>query len=196
MKKFNKIAIVTCVTAAIFGMSLAYADSTDYNSNTTVQNPSANVSDAAITAQIKASFAKSKILHANKISVSAQNGVVFLEGMVNSNTQYEEAVSLAQSTNGVNNVNVDKFNVKDSKAPLTDTYITAKIKGALMKAKTEGQDISILSTHVETKDGVVYLSGTLNNAQEVTNAIAVAKTIDGVKDVKSALIVNNSGNNQ
>lgn len=189
MKNFKTIVVASFVTAAISGMNLVYADSMQNNMNTAVQKSAAYISDAAITTQVKAGFAKSKILNVFDIGVTTTDGVVFLTGTVDSDTQYEEAVSLAQSTNGVNNVNVDKFTVKDSTAPLTDIYITAKVKGAIIKASVEGKEVSILNTHVETKDGVVFLSGTLDNTQEIDNAIAITKAIDGVTDVKSSLTV-------
>lgn len=189
MKKLSKIVIGTLAATTLSVVSVTYADSTQTDSTATVQTTASHVSNSTIETQVKESFSKSKVLNSSTIAVTARNGVVYLEGTVDTNTQYEEAVTLAQATDGVTNVDVDKFTVKDSKAPLTDTYTTAKIKGTFLKASMQGKDISVLNTHVETKDGIVYLSGSLDNSQQVTNAIAAAKSVDGVKQVKSELTV-------
>ncbi len=77
--------------------------------------------------------------------------------------------------------------IKNSTAPLNDTFLTARVKGAYLKAKVSGSKISYINTHIETKDSVVYLSGTLDNAKQISNAIFIAKNINGVKEVKSSL---------
>ena len=66
-----------------------------------------------------------------------------------------------------------------------DTMITGKVKAALLAdSEVKGLDI-----HVDTKDGDVTLSGTVDSQAQIDNAQRIAKTIDGVKNVNSTLTV-------
>lgn len=62
---------------------------------------------------------------------------------------------------------------------VSDTWITTKVKSALLvDDSTPGMDIN-----VETKDGVVSLSGTVATEAEREMAITKAKQIQGVREV-------------
>ncbi|MHB8708181.1 MAG: BON domain-containing protein [Desulfuromonadales bacterium] len=66
-----------------------------------------------------------------------------------------------------------------------DTVITTKVKAAIFEEPT----LKTLQINVETRNGVVQLSGFVDNAQSVTKAAAVARTVKGVISVKNDLIV-------
>ena len=66
-----------------------------------------------------------------------------------------------------------------------DTAITTKVKAGLVKEP----DLSSLGIHVETEKGVVMLSGFVNSKAEADKAVKVAKGVDGVSNVKSAIQV-------
>lgn len=68
---------------------------------------------------------------------------------------------------------------KDSDQPVTDTWITTKVKAEL--ATTEG--VKSNDVTVKTVDGVVMLTGTLANDIAVKKAIAAAESVKGVKKV-------------
>ena len=70
----------------------------------------------------------------------------------------------------------------DSDQPVTDTWITTKVKADL--ATTDG--ISSTDISVETVNGVVTLIGVLDSKTGVDKAIAVAKGIKGVVDVDAS----------
>jgi hyperosmotically inducible periplasmic protein len=63
--------------------------------------------------------------------------------------------------------------------PVTDTWITTKVKAEL--ATTDG--VKSTSVDVKTVDGVVTLTGTLATEVAVKKAIAAAESIQGVKKV-------------
>jgi hyperosmotically inducible protein len=67
----------------------------------------------------------------------------------------------------------------DSDQPVTDTWITTKVKAEL--ATTEG--VKSTSVDVKTVDGMVTLTGTLATDVAVKKAIAAAESIKGVKKV-------------
>jgi hyperosmotically inducible protein len=108
------------------------------------------------------------------------------------------ASSVAQKTEGATAVAADKTKdataeaadrTKDAtsktRAALADTAITTKVKAGLVKEP----DLESLGIHVETEKGVVMLSGFVNSKSEADKAVKVAKGIDGVTNVKSAIQV-------
>jgi osmotically-inducible protein OsmY len=72
-----------------------------------------------------------------------------------------------------------------TKLAASDTAITTKVKAGLVKEP----DLESLGIHVETEKGVVMLSGFVNSKAEADKAVKVAKGIDGVSTVKSAIKV-------
>ncbi|WP_269505879.1 BON domain-containing protein [Burkholderia sp. IMCC1007] len=69
-----------------------------------------------------------------------------------------------------------------SDQPVTDTWITTKVKSEL--ATTEGVKSTDIS--VKTVDGVVTLTGVLPSKTAVKKAIAVTRAVKGVKHVDSS----------
>ena len=72
-----------------------------------------------------------------------------------------------------------------AKAYIADSVITAKVKAALVKAP----DVIALEVSVQTDNGVVLLSGFVDNEQQARRAREIATSIAGVKSVKSNLVV-------
>lgn len=153
----------------------------------TVEN---SISDTAITAKVKVLYAKSSLIKASNISVKTMNNTVFLTGKVATDHEYEEAISLARSVAEVTDVNANKLKVTTSKYPLNDTYITAKVKGVLLKERLFGdKEIEYWPVKVETKNGVVYLTGKVDTNEQRTNIVNIITNVDGVKSVNSVITV-------
>ena len=68
---------------------------------------------------------------------------------------------------------------------IDDATITTRVKTAFINDK----EVGALRIDVDTFKGVVTLSGQVKSRQEETKAIALAKSIRGVVDVKSTLQV-------
>ena len=68
---------------------------------------------------------------------------------------------------------------------IADTAITAKVKTAFLA----DADVKGLQVEVDTRDGVVTLSGALDKAANVERAATLAKGIEGVKSVDNRLTV-------
>ena len=62
-----------------------------------------------------------------------------------------------------------------------DTTITAKVKAAFLADKA----VSSMAINVETFKGTVQLSGFANSQNEINQAVAVARSVTGVKAVKN-----------
>jgi hyperosmotically inducible protein len=72
----------------------------------------------------------------------------------------------------------------------SDTWITTKVKAEF--ATTKGVDVTDVS--VDTKAGVVMLTGTVGSEAERQMAITSAKSVKGVKAVEAGkLVVGKSG---
>jgi hyperosmotically inducible protein len=69
---------------------------------------------------------------------------------------------------------------------IDDATITTRVKTALLN----DPDVGGLRIDVDTTVGVVTLSGVVKSKEEEAKAVAVARRIGGVKDVKSTLQVN------
>ena len=67
----------------------------------------------------------------------------------------------------------------DSDQPVTDTWITTKVKAEL--ATTDG--VKSADVSVKTVDGLVTLTGVLDTKLSVDKAVAAAQSIQGVKKV-------------
>ncbi len=80
---------------------------------------------------------------------------------------------------------------EDRAHPVTwvkDSVITTKIK-AKLAADHPG---SMKNIQVDTdKDGVVWMSGTANNQEEINQAVATARNTKGVKSVWSDITIKN-----
>lgn len=90
---------------------------------------------------------------------------------------------MAKGVEGVTSVS-DKLHVRDAKeGSVKDTATTSEIKAKLLA------DDIVPSRHVkvETTDGVVQLSGTVDSQAQSDRAESIAKAVDGVKSVKNDL---------
>jgi hyperosmotically inducible periplasmic protein len=70
---------------------------------------------------------------------------------------------------------------ESSQAPVSDTWITTKVKAELLANETvKGLDIN-----VSTTNGVVTLAGVLDSRTQVDTAIRLAMSVKGVAEVDS-----------
>lgn len=69
---------------------------------------------------------------------------------------------------------------------IDDATVTTRVKTSLLNDPVVGA----LRIDVDTFKGVVTLSGSAKTKEEEAKAIALARQIDGVKDVKSTLQIN------
>lgn len=67
----------------------------------------------------------------------------------------------------------------ESQQPVSDTWITTKVKAALLAES----DVSGLDITVETANGTVSLSGDVENRTQIERATSIARGIEGVRTV-------------
>ncbi len=155
-------------------------------------------SDAWITTKLKSTFATTKGIDVTDVSVDTRAGVVRLTGTVDSVAEKALAVKTARSIEGVKAVQADHLMVHadqdamesghDSMSSGTsmgtkasDAWITTKVKSEF--AMTKGVSFGDIS--VDTKAGVVMLSGQVKSASEKATAIKSARSVTGVKAVEA-----------
>ena len=190
--KISKTLLAVMLTSAVATGS-AYAEN---NAQTTNESAGQKVDssmnkvgnfmdDSAITAKVKAALVDHDNIKSTDISVKTDQKVVTLSGFVESQAQAEEAVKVAKGVEGVTSVS-DKLHVRDAKEGSVKGY--AGDTASEIKAKLLADDIvPSRKVKVETTDGVVQLSGTVDSQAQSDRAESIAKAVDGVKSVKNDL---------
>jgi hyperosmotically inducible protein len=153
--------------------------------------------DAVITGKVKTTMAVDTTVRASHIEVATKDGVVTLTGNIDSQAEKDQAMEIARSTSGVKSV-VDMLEVRTSpetgKAPdpnlsvgehIDDAMITAAVKSRLL----EDPLVKGLKIDVDTRAGVVFLTGSVGSQEESKRAVEVARATEHVKDVKANLEV-------
>jgi hyperosmotically inducible protein len=95
-------------------------------------------------------------------------------------------LTLAPATAGVMVAGCGKTISQTARPSTDDLSITTRVKTAILNDATITAQSKI---DVETSNGVVTLSGSVKNADERDRAMAVARKVTGVTDVKSNLQV-------
>lgn len=157
-------------------------------------------SDAVVEAKVKSKLAADADVKASEITVTAKEHVVTLKGNVDTEAAKQTALRLARETNGVTNV-VDEIAVRTSEttgdAPdngrslgdkIDDAGITMAVKSKLL----DDPDVKGLKIDVDTREGVVYLTGTVRSEMEKTKAVQLAREAKGVLDVQPNLDIKGS----
>lgn len=160
----------------------------------------ADIDAGWISTKIQAQYFMNPELKPWNIDVtSSSTGVVTLSGEIDNATDKQQAVKIAQNTEGVTRVE-DNLRVRGETAPASgatgatgaaetsenrppDGWITAKVQAKyFMDSEVKGRDID-----VDTASGVVTLKGSVEDEMEKRRAEALARNIDGVRDVQNEL---------
>jgi len=165
------------------------ADTAGAKIDSSIKKADSYMDDSAITAKVKSALVDADSIKSSDISVKTEGGVVSRTGFVSSQSEAETAVALATKVEGVKSVS-DKLHVKDQKSQSAKAYAGDTTTTAEVKAKLLADDIVRSRTvTVETTDGVVQLSGSVENKAQSERAESIAKAIDGVKSVKNDLSI-------
>jgi hyperosmotically inducible protein len=158
------------------------------SSTRTQRAPGEEVDDAALLTSVKSALVANKVTDAGEINVDVNRGTVKLAGFVDTEKEKSAAGDVARNVKGVQTVQNDiAVQTKNESAGdyIDDSLLTAKVKTALI----ESPDTKAHQINVETTQGVVQLSGFVDNAAAKTAATNVAKSVTGVKSVKNELSV-------
>ena len=135
--------------------------------------------------QIQTRLQQDPNLKNNRIEVSVDNGVATLKGMVDSDAEKAEASRLA-SVSGI--VGIDnRLEVGSSglAQAVSDSAVTASIKEKLEANEMNRFDGVAVTSH----NGVVTLTGSVQNEQAMKKVVDIAHDADGVTRVDNNLKV-------
>jgi hyperosmotically inducible protein len=147
-------------------------------------------SNAWLTTKVKTTLLFHRSVSAGT-KVDVKDGIVTLRGDASSQAQKDLTTEYAKDVEGVKDVNNEMTVTKSLEKTETvgekidDASITAQVKMTLLYHRST----SALNTKVETKDGVVTLSGKAGNAAASDLATKLANDINGVKDVKNRMTI-------
>jgi len=157
-------------------------------------------SDAGITTSVKNKLIADDTVKARQIDVDTRDRIVTLTGEVRSVVEESRALEIARSTKGVSNV-VDNLTIVEETAPTagiadpdidrgttetgTDAGITSIVKTKLLA----DPDVGGLKIDVDTRNGVVTLTGTVHSQAEKAHALEIARKSNGVTSVTDRLTV-------
>jgi len=177
MKERSAVAVVALALAASLVVACAQA------------------SDATITGMIKTRLAADGRVSASEINVDTTKGIVTLTGNVDGQEARDAAIKLARDTSGVKDVK-DMISVRSGtasgEAPDPSRTLGTRVDdaGITMRVKTRLLDdplVKGLQIDVDTRNTVVFLTGTVGSEAERKQAIEIARTTEGVTNVESNL---------
>src|SRR5579862_9876967 len=171
MKMLKTIAIL----AAVAGPAMLFASS---------------ATDSQIEDAAKASYNYRTVLEGH-VKVSVKDGVVTLRGTVPDPDQKTLAEDTVSNLPGVVSV-VDKIKVESEPAEHSDSWIALKIRTQLLIHS----NVSATATKVDVADGVVTLTGTVDNAAQKDLTEAYVKDVEGVKSINNELVVKSPAENE
>lgn len=154
------------------------------------------LADSWLTTKIQAQYFADDDIKARFINVSTRDGVVTLSGRVESAESKQQALQIAQNTDGVREIQdhlvIGLAQARDgSSAPeqMDAAWITTKIQAKYFAdPSVNGRDINVTTTN-----GVVTLSGRVDSEQAKQQAVAIARGTDGVARVDDRLAVQPEG---
>ena len=165
--------------AALCCVSLAFACAT-------TQPTGKQVSDAWITSKIESQLTADPEVNPFEIDVDTQDGVVRLSGLVEEETDRQEAEQIAGNTEGVKRV-INDIEIGDlaTGTQVSDAGITSEVKAKLIA----DPEVRSANVDVDTTDGVVTLSGLVRTDDERQEIEELARNTEGVRDVRNLLDV-------
>lgn len=142
--------------------------------------------DQNIVSSISHKFKKDNTIDASGIHIVSSHGYVELSRNVNSDYAYKEAIALAYSVDSVNEVNTTFLKVKQHLNPFADATITGKINAKLLKEKFFGDKaVKFWSVQIESRNGMVFLTGTVDSNDKKENIIKIAEKVAGKQSVNA-----------
>jgi hyperosmotically inducible protein len=143
--------------------------------------------DSVLTSKVKVALVDDPLTKAGQINVETYRGVVQLGGFVDNSQQKAQATKVARSVTGVKEVRNDlQVSTKPHATAgqdVDDSMLTASVKAKLMEDSTT----KAYQINVGTEKGVVQLTGFVDSTTMKTRAGELARSVDGVKQVRNDL---------
>jgi hyperosmotically inducible periplasmic protein len=170
--------------AAVIGTAVVstYKGMTDQRSIGTI------IDDSVLSANIKTKLTADEFVKVRNVDVDVVNGIVYLIGVVETESTRRMAADIARGIEGVRHVENQLIVGKTSTGQLlSDLFMTSKIKAYFIK----DPDIKSLNIDVDTNQSVVTLTGTVGTKSQKKNVISVFKEASNNAKVVDNIIIGN-----
>jgi len=139
--------------------------------------------DSKIEDAAKASYNYRTVLE-DRVKVKANDGIVTLTGIVADSELKSIAEDTVSNLPGVTRVD-NQITLDPAIKEHSDGWIAMKLRTQLLTRS----NVSIASTKVDVKNGIVLLTGTADNMAQKELTELYAKEIEGVKSVRNELVI-------
>jgi hyperosmotically inducible periplasmic protein len=148
--------------------------------------PNTRHADSGITSVVQASLEANDKVKEDQVNVETREGVVYLNGVVDTEEARREAGRVAWRTEGVRGVMNDlTVGERTVGSWLDDVMISSKVKSQLIaNSEIKAGDIDVSSSQ-----GVVTLIGRVSSQTIKSEAERIARGTKGVTDVNNELLV-------
>lgn len=190
MKTRFGILVLSSALAGVFtGFALGCSQSTDSASappaSTTIGT---EIDDSVISTHVKSVLLADPDIKGFDFKVATHKGEVQLSGFVDNQAQLDRALAVTRAVPGVKSID-NKVSLKGAATTIgnkvDDGIVTTQVKAALLgDASIKSLDIAVV-----TRQGVVQLSGFVNNQSQIDRAIEVAHRIAGVSSVSNEMSI-------
>jgi hyperosmotically inducible protein len=187
--RFGMFALSTALAGVLAGVVLGCSQSIDSASappaGTTIGT---EIDDSVISTQVKSALLADPDIKGFDFKIATRKGEVQLSGFVDNQSQIERALVVTQAVQGVKSID-NKVSLKGAATSIgnkvDDSIVTAQVKAALLsEASIKSLDIAVV-----TRQGVVQLSGFVNNQSQIDQAIKVVQSIAGVSSVSNEMSI-------
>ena len=157
------------------------------NKDRSVANAAANTRDAAATVAQKTENAAETAVQKTKnaAAVVADKTERAAERVADRTEAATERAAVKTERAGERVADKTERAAERTGKAVADSVITTKVKADLFREP----ELSAMAIHVETEKGVVMLSGFVDSKADAEKAVRLAKSVEGVTQVKSAIKV-------
>ena len=185
--RFGTLVLSTALAGLFTGFVVGCSQSSDVagapSPSTTIGT---EIDDSVVSTRVKSALLADPDIKGFDFKIATRKGEVQLSGFVDNQPQIERALVVVHAIEGVKSID-NKVSLKG--APTTignkvdDSIVTTQVKAALLAdANIKSLDIAAV-----TRQGVVQLSGFVNNQTQMDRAIEVARGIEGVNSVSNEM---------
>ena len=144
------------------------------------------VDDATLTARVKSALVENRNVPVLSVDVDTLEGVVTLTGLVENQGVQKNVESVVRGVKGVRGVkNFLQVGTSTLGEAIDDKILGVKVKAELFGAES----ISSFNIDVDVTKGVVTLTGKVSSKKERDEAVRLADSLVGVKEVINNLTV-------
>lgn len=183
--RHTSAAVLLCtllLATLLSGCATPYKASVD---NRTIKEMA---SDETITFKIKSAFAKEETLDYLDIDAASYMGNVYLTGEYDTLAQKQRFISLAQGVDGVKSVTTYLLPTGGGSCGTVDRV---RMLTEVNKKLVEDEDIWSTNVDVKAVQCDIVLMGLVGSSSEIHKSVRHARSVEGVRNVKSYLKVLN-----